>query len=264
MKCPSCGAAVEGGRFCSDCGTALGKPECPGCGHKPPVGARYCNQCGAAMGGSAMSGSILPGAQGNRAVWWTGGALLLGLIVVIAYPLYGPDRAAAPPPVATGPAAGPARRPAGVPPDLSSMTMRQAADDLFDRVMRAVSANNSAEVVQFLPMALRAYELADQEAPLNADGKFHEVMLQLTGEFNAEALAGAEEILSEQPNYLLGLAMAGDASLALGDSASARAYYRRWLDSYASETAKNLPEYQEHGLMFPEMQARAEALGRDD
>ena len=170
MKCPSCGAATEGGRFCSNCGTALGKPECPGCGHKPPAGARYCNQCGVAMGGSAMSGSILPGAQGNQVVWWTAGALVLGLIVVIAYPLYGPESAATSPPVAAGPAAGPASRPAGVPPDLSSMTMIEAADDLFDRVMTAVSVNDSEEVVNFLPMALRAYELAE---PLDTDGQFH-------------------------------------------------------------------------------------------
>ncbi len=261
MKCPSCGAATEGGRFCSNCGTALGKPECPGCGHKPPAGARYCNQCGVAMGGSAMSGSILPGAQGNQVVWWTAGALVLGLIVVIAYPLYGPESAATSPPVAAGPAAGAAARPAGTPPDLSSMTPREAADRLFNRVMTAVSVNDSEEVVNFLPMAIRAFELAE---PLDTDGKFHVVLLQLTGQLGAEALAGAEEILSEHPNHLLGLAMAGDASLALGDSASARGYYRRWLDAYETEAAKDLLEYRDHSPMFPEMQAKAEALGRTD
>ncbi len=102
MKCPSCGAATEGGRFCSNCGAALEKPECPGCGHKPPAGARFCNQCGAAMGGSATGGSTLPGAQGNQVAWWMAGALLLGLILVIAYPVYGPGRPAVPAPVEDG------------------------------------------------------------------------------------------------------------------------------------------------------------------
>ena len=69
---------------------------------------------------------------------------------------------------------------------------------------------------------------------------------------------------SEQPNHLFGLAMAGDASLALGDSASAREYYRRWLDAYETEMAKNLAEYQEHEGVFPEMRATAEVLGRND
>ena len=207
------------------------------------------------MGGSAMSGSILPGAQGNRVVWWTAGALVLGLILVIAYPLYGPGRSATPPPVAAGPVTGAASV------DLSSMTPREAADRLFNRVMTAVAADDSTEVVSFLPMAIRALELAE---PLDTDGKFHLVLLRLTGQFNAEALEGAEEILSEQPNHLLGLAMAGDASIALGDSGSARAYYGRWLNAYETETGKDLLEYRDHGPMFPEMRVTAEALGRND
>ena len=257
MKCPSCGTAADGGRFCSNCGTALGKPECPRCGHKPPGGARFCNQCGTAMGASPTASYT----SGNRLAWWIASALLLGLVLVIAYPVYSRGGAAAPPPVAVEPAAGSAAGPAGNPPDLSSMTAREAADRLFERVMRAASADNSTEVVTFLPMAIAAYGLVET---LDTDGEFHLVLLQLTGQFNAEALEGAEEILSEHPNHLLGLAMAGDASLALGDSASARGYYGRWLDAYETETAKGLLEYDDHAPMFPEMRAKAEALGRNN
>ena len=141
------------------------------------------------------------------------------------------------------------------------MTPREAADRLFNRVMSAVSANDDTEVVRFLPMAIRALELAE---PVDIDGKFHLVLLRLTGQFNAEALEGAEEILAQQPNHLLGLAMAGDASLALGDSASARAYYGRWLEAYGTETTKDLLEYRDHSPMFSQMQITAEALGRND
>ena len=141
------------------------------------------------------------------------------------------------------------------------MTPREAADRLFNRVMTAVSTNDDAEVQSFLPMAIRALELAE---PLDTDGKFHLVLLRLTGQMNAEALEDADEILSEQPNHLLGLAMAGDASLAMGDSASARAFYARWLDAFESESQKDLLEYRDHAPMFPEMQATAEALGRND
>ncbi len=193
--------------------------------------------------------------SGNQLAWWMAGALLLGLILVIAYPVNGPGRPAEPAPVAAGPVAGAA----GV--DLSSMTPREAADRLFNRVMTAVAADDSTEVVSFLPMAIRALELAE---PLDTDGKFHLVLLRLTGQFNAEALEGAEEILSEQPNHLLGLAMAGDASLALGDSASARTYYGRWLDAYETETLKDLLEYRDHETMFPEIRAKAEALAGND
>ena len=203
-----------------------------------------------------MGGSPVPsGNSGNQVAWWMAGALLVGLILVIAYPVYGPGRRNAAAPVLAAPATG------GQPPDLSSMTPREAADRLFNRVMQAVSVNDSTEVVSFLPMAIRSFELAE---PLDTDGKFHLVMLQLTGAFNAEALAGADEILSEQPNHLLGLATAGDASLALGDSAAAGAYYRRWLDAFESEQEKDLLEYRDHAAMFPGMQATAEALGGND
>ena len=56
-------------------------------------------------------------------------------------------------------AAGPLAGPAGV--DLSSMTPREAADRLFNRVMTAVAADDSTEVVSFLPMAIRSLELAE-------------------------------------------------------------------------------------------------------
>ena len=207
------------------------------------------------MGGSpARSGD-----SGNQIAWWMAGALLVGLIMVIAYPVYGPDRSGAAPPVAVGPAVSTPGR--GAPPDLTTMTPREAADILFNRVMRSVAANDDADVQFSLPMAIGAHVRAE---PLDTDGKFHFVLLQLTGQFNTEALEGAEEILSEHPNHLLGLAMAGDASLALGDSASAGAYYRRWLDAYDSETEKDLLEYRDHSPMFPEMQAKAEALAGND
>ncbi len=213
------------------------------------------------MDASSTAARAAASAAGNQVAWWMAGALLLGLILVIAYPVYGPGRQASAPPIAAGPAAGPVSGPAGSPPDLSSMTPREAADRLFNRVMTAVSTNDDAEVQSFLPMAIRALELAE---PLDTDGKFHLVLLRLTGQMNAEALEDAEEILAEQPNHLLGLAMAGDASLAIGDSTSARAFYARWLDAFEGESQKDLLEYRDHAPMFPEMQAKAEALGRND
>ena len=111
MKCPSCGTAAEGGRFCANCGAALGAPECPRCGHKPPAGARFCNQCGTAMGAAMGASPTTTHTSGNQVAWWMAGALLLGLILVIAYPVYSPGRpAAAPPPGRRRPSGGPSRR----------------------------------------------------------------------------------------------------------------------------------------------------------
>ena len=255
MKCPSCGTDVEGGRFCANCGAALEKPKCPSCGHNHQLepdfvinaeprwrfadryprfrkpGGVVDGRCSVARTdlGDRVTRYMAPGAPMRLHRW-------------------SPGRRQAPVPV-------------GAPPDLSSMTPREAADRLFNRVMTAVSVDDSTEASTFLPMAIAAFALAE---PLDTDGKFHVVLLNLTGQFNAEALEGAEEILSEQPNHLLGLAMAGDASLALGDSAGARRYYGRWLDAYESETAKDLLEYRDHAPMFSEMQVTAEALGGND
>jgi len=181
------------------------------------------------------------------------GAFVVGIILMVAYPVYGPGRAT-PPPAAAAPSGASAV-------DLSSMTPRQAADRLFNRVMQAASANNDDEVLRFLPMALGAHDLVED---LDADGKFHVVLLLMQGSMDAEALAKAEEVLAEQPDHLLGLAGAADASLALGDTASARAFFQRWLDSFDSEMAKNLPEYGDHSQIFPTTRATAEALTGND
>jgi hypothetical protein len=182
------------------------------------------------------------------------GALMVGLILVVAYPVYGPGRVDPPPPQAAAPAGTSTV-------DLSTMTPRQAADRLFNRVMSAASAGDAAEVSNFLPMAIGAHELVED---LDADGKFHLVLLRLQGSMNEAALATAEEILAEQPDHLLGLAGAADASLALGDSASARAFYQRWLDAYDSEMAKGLSEYDDHSALFPTTRSTAEALTGND
>ena len=253
MKCASCGSETNG-RFCSNCGVAQGAAACPKCGQESASGARFCNQCGAAIAaGAAGGGSAEHSGPANQAVWYMAGALMVGLIMVVAYPVYGPGRDT-PPPQQTAPAGTSAI-------DLSTMTPRQAADRLFNRVMSAASAGNVSEVTNFLPMAIGAHELVED---LDADGRFHLVLLRMQGSLNADALESAEEILTDQPDHLLGLAGAADASLALGDSASARAFYQRWLDAYDSEMAKDISEYNDHSALLPTMRATAQALTGND
>ncbi len=208
-------------------------------------------EAGAGVGSGGFGSGKAPASQ---AVWYMAGALMVGLILVVAYPVYGPGGAS--------PGLPPAAAPAGASSvDLSSMTPRQAADRLFNRVMTAASAGDDREVINFLPMAIRAHEIVED---LDVDGKFHLVTLRLEGSLNDDALASAEEILAEQPDHLLGLAGAADASLALGDSASARAFYQRFLDAYDSEMAKDLSEYGDHGALLPTMRATAQALLGND
>jgi RNA polymerase subunit RPABC4/transcription elongation factor Spt4 len=46
--CPSCGAAVGGGKFCPECGRPLSTEKfCTECGSKIPEKAKFCPECGA-------------------------------------------------------------------------------------------------------------------------------------------------------------------------------------------------------------------------
>jgi tetratricopeptide (TPR) repeat protein len=168
--------------------------------------------------------------------WWVAGVFFIGMVLILALPILRregqPDETSAPP------AAG-----GGTPPDLSTMTPEEAANRLFNRVMAAAEDGNTAEAQRFLPMAIQAHE---QARPLDADGLFHLSLLQQYGEDYTSSLATAREVLESNPDHLLGLAAAGDAAKALGDSVAAREYYSRFLEVYDAEVAKGLQEYQEH------------------
>ena len=50
VKCPSCSAVVEGGKFCPECGEKLAKVSfCTECGAEQKDGAKFCSECGHKM-----------------------------------------------------------------------------------------------------------------------------------------------------------------------------------------------------------------------
>ncbi|MEX2528665.1 MAG: tetratricopeptide repeat protein [Gemmatimonadota bacterium] len=179
---------------------------------------------------------------------WGVTALVAALVVLILPSLWsswqGGSHDARMPVSATAggsPGSGPAG-PQGV--DLSSMTPREAADRLFNRVMAALSAGNQGEVQSFLPMAIDAYRLVPN---LDHDGLFHLSLLQQAGGDYPAAAASAQQVLESDPNHLLALYAAAEAAQAQGDAASARGHYQRILNVFESENARGLPEYTEHG-----------------
>ena len=47
VKCPKCGADVNGGKFCSNCGSELPQKKfCTNCGTEITPGAKFCSNCG--------------------------------------------------------------------------------------------------------------------------------------------------------------------------------------------------------------------------
>lgn len=281
--CPRCGKEARG-NFCSWCGAALGGRHCTECGAETEPGARFCNRCGSplaegmsapspgggasrkATSGAGPSGGAGPASGGgSQTGWWVAGAVLVVLILIVAYPVLRQDEVARSPGAsAMAPAAGGGQAPGAGPSsvDLSSMTPREAADMLYDRVMRAASAGDTAQVTGFLPMAIAAY---DRARPLDADGFFHMALLQQTGGDFEAALATAREGLEADPDHLLLLAAAAEAAQGQGDEATAREYYEHLLDVWDDEQAKGLEEYQPevHGSMLPGLRQEAlDFLGR--
>jgi hypothetical protein len=148
--------------------------------------------------------------------------------------------------------AGPVGNPASV--DLSSMTPRERADRLYNRVMTSASAGDTAQARAFLPMALAAY---DQVPALDPDGHYHAAVLLLLGDDPAAARARADSILREAPTHLFGLFTAAQAERGLGNATTARDFYRRFLAHYDEELARGRPEYSDHRDVLP--MSRAEA-----
>jgi len=184
--------------------------------------------------------------------WWVAGVLLAAIVLIVAFVEISdrpdPGVAGAPPGGGLGPAPN---------VDLSSMTPRQAADNLFNRVMQAVANGDTTEATNFLPMAIAAYDMA---RPLDEDGFFHLSLLQRAGQDQGAALQSALDGLSTNPDHLLNLYGAAEASIALGDSLGARGYYERLLAAWDREIAADRLEYVEHEPLLPLIREDAEAF----
>lgn len=247
MKCPHCGSEAAG-KFCAECGAAVTGPSCVSCGATAQPGASFCIFCGTPI-------HRRPAARaGGRTMLWASGALAGLLLVVAGYWALGRDEPADPLPVP--PAAGLAPAAGGASQvDLSSMTPREAADRLYDRIMRAASAGDTAEALAFLPMALSAYDLV---VPLDADGHYHVSLLYALDADYPAARETAEAALADAPDHLLLLGAAGRAAAELGDDDGANSYYRRFLTAWDDEQARGLEEYSMHSIPLTEMRQAAE------
>ena len=250
--CPECGKAATG-NYCQHCGAKLGGRFCNECGAKIAPNARFCNQCGdKAASGDGHRAAAAAAVGGQNLPWWIAGIAMFGLIIVVGTQMVRPDGPGAPTPVQ--PAAGPG---GGAPPDISSMTPIEAADRLYERVMRAIARGDSAEARQFMPMAVGAYARA---RPLNLDGLFHLSLLQRTAGSLDAALATAQEILAEDPDHLLGLHAAAQATAELGRDDEASGHYQHIVDVYEAQMARQLLEYLDHSGITDDLPDVAEAF----
>lgn len=187
--------------------------------------------------------------------WSVAGIALLCLLAFIFGQQWSRNRTASAP--ATIAAGAPALQGSGRAPDISQLSPQERADRLFDRVMTLVSAGKSDSVTFFAPMAIQSFEAL---APLTAHHRYDLGLLGVVSGDGALAAAQADTILSEQPNHLLGLILAMRAAGLQGDATARAGFATRLQGALASERAKRLPEYVDHG---PDIEAAIrEAEGR--
>jgi hypothetical protein len=168
---------------------------------------------------------------------------MLALVALLAGQRFGGSRA---PAAASGDASfesAPAQPKAGSAPDISSLSPKERADRLFDRVMRLSSEGKTDSVQFFAPMALSVYQ---NLGPLDADLRYDFGRVAEVAGAQEIARAQADSILAADSTHLLGLVLAGRAAQLRGDSAAARTFARRLLAAEPSESAKRLPEYERH------------------
>lgn len=246
--CPSCGAAASG-QFCASCGSPLAGARCAACATILTPGAKFCHRCGTAAG---APGTRRPDATSTTLPWAIAGIALVCLIALLAGQRFRSAPADAAPAQAQGAPQGeldPGGAPpdAGAPgvraPDISSMSPRERADRLFDRIMRLDTEGKKDSVQFFAPMAMSAFEMIPNP---DADARFDMGRIaEVAGAFSA-ARSEADSILAKQPTHLLGLVLAMQAARSSGDTAAANAYHAKLRAAQKSELAKKLPEYDRH------------------
>lgn len=252
--CPSC-AAEASGRFCPQCGVAI-DATCRECQNPLPTGARFCNQCGVTVSAAPAAATVATA----KLPWAIAGLAIVALAGVAIVPRISADPAqtagvAAPFADQGGAGGAGAMDPTQI--DLSSMTPRERADRLFNRVMEGVSRGDTARIGFFADMGIKAYaDVVERDADLHYHlGELYRVRGDLDG-----ARAQADTILAADPAHLFGLFGVATTEQARGNTAEAKAAFQKFLDGYAAQVARNLPEYQEHQQALPAMRAAAQGV----
>ncbi len=237
-------------------GAAKRARNCASCGTRNQANARFCQHCG-----QAFSGEGTGWANAQTLTVLGAAALSLAALFLLFSSVIGDGEDAG------RTAATTARTPPAVaegegPPDLSTMSPREAADRLFNRVMAADERGDADEVAQFAPMALAAYERLES---LDLDAIYHLGLIR-TAEGNAEdAGAAVARLRSAAPQHLLASILEHRLALEAGDTAKAERALERFRTDYDDEIGIDRREYRDHGAQIDLFRQRnGLAEGADD
>jgi predicted Zn-dependent protease len=175
--------------------------------------------------------------------WAALGIATLALVVALAA-LFGRGSEVAPPaPVRFSQSLATPFPDSAQPPDLSSMTPREAADRLFNRVMAASENGNQAEASQFTPMALQAYANLGN---LDNDARYHVALLHLTANDTRRAQTQIDLLRKSAPKHLLAFMLEHQIAKQSGKQDNATRAFKAFLTAYDAEIAVGQADYQDH------------------
>ncbi len=143
------------------------------------------------------------------------------------------------------------------PVDLSTMSSREAADRLFNRVMLANESGDTAQAMQVAPMALQAYRLVDRP---DADAYYHMGLISLVLGNLDDVRKQIENIKRDSTEHLLGLALALNVAKRVGDDKSELDILTRFAAAYDVEIKRGKPEYGAHSATIEKLRASTAGL----
>lgn len=235
--CPACGA-LSVGRYCSSCGATLAGTACPECSTVLSPGARFCHRCGA----SATADRSRARTVDTALPWAVAAIALVALTALVAGRNFRGARAVTDPtmvsaeaePVMGGIVRG---------PDISTLSPRERAESLFERLMRLDESGKADSVRFFAPMAIAAYQMLDTLGP---DDRYDLGRIGIVTGLTELARAQADTMLASNPRHLLGLILGILAARVEQNGTTASALERRLLAAERSELASSRPEYLRH------------------
>ena len=136
------------------------------------------------------------------------------------------------------------------PPGHQTMSATERFDRLFNRIMRAAAAGDTAQSRQFTPMATRRIRQLDT---VTADARYHAAVLYAESGQMPAALALADTILAENPDHLFGYVVRGEVADRRHDAAAAAAARRDFHGPLPGrDRPADRPEYGEHKPVIDE------------
>lgn len=133
---------------------------------------------------------------------------------------------------------------AGAVPDISSLSPRERAARLYDRVMRLHEERKIDSVEFFAPMALSSYTAIPDP---DVDARYDMARIAMVAGSMGVARAQADTILRGDSTNLLGLLLSADLERATNNMQRAAQLEAKLVASAERERARNLPEYEAHG-----------------